>query len=498
MMNLPSAHLDTDRSVFGVAIVLSLAMSVWCAYAQQIPNPDALYYLRAAEFFQAGQWAQGFAVYRWPFLSLSIAGAMTLTGATAPVAAQIVNAVLDGATVVIFVALAQRLAVPGSARSIAWWAMAVILLHPKVASIRSGVVRDHGFYTFFLLTIYLVVRDHQEPRSWIKLAILAAILAAALFRLEALLLLVVAPGFYVICNSPTRRRWLLAAPAALVVAAILGVIYAAWTGQVMLPGGSSGSMESDLMIRFREIGEAMRTRTTRLAEVLPPTRNAGIIGYIGYSIIALLDAALRATSVPLAILALFAFTPRRLLGDFATRVVLWFAGWQIVVLLGFTVIAYFIDWRFAMAFALIMAIPATFTVAEVTALWRARQPVYRLIFPVVLLALTIPWLLEVPRFSKLEYLRDAGYWIDRNLPPQAKVVTNDGRIAYFSGRALQSEILLRPSSEITSRNVSEADYVAVDSARNSPPPFVTQDLKSRMIATIDGANNRSVFIYKIK
>src|SRR5688572_21989803 len=123
MMNLPSAHLDTERSVFGVAIVLSLTMSVWCAYAQQIPNPDALYYLRAAEFFQAGQWAQGFAVYRWPFLSLSIAGAMTLTGATAPVAAQIVNAVLDGATVVIFVALAQRLAAPGTARSIAWWAM---------------------------------------------------------------------------------------------------------------------------------------------------------------------------------------------------------------------------------------------------------------------------------------------------------------------------------------------------------------------------------------
>lgn len=498
MTNLPSAQIDTDRSVFGVAVVLSLAMSAWCAYAQQIPNPDALYYLRAAEFFHAGQWGQGFAVYRWPFLSLSIAGAMTLTGTVAPVAAQIVNALLDCATVIIFIALVRRLESPGLLRNIAWWAMIVILLHPKVASMRSSVVRDHGYYTFVLLTIYLVVRDHQEPRSWIKLAIPAAIVAAALFRLEALLLLVVAPGFYFICNVSGRRRWILAVPAALVVATILIVVYAAWTGQVMLPGGSSGSVESDLFVRLREIGAALLTRTTRLAEVLPQTRNAGIVGYIGYSIVALLDAALRAASVPFAILALFAFMPRRLLSAFATRVVLWFAGWQFVFLLGFTIVAYFIDWRFAMVLAVIMAIPAAFTAAEVTALWRARQPAYRLLFPIVLLTVTIPWLLEVPRFSKLEYLRDAGYWINRNLPPQAKVVTNDGRIAYFSGRALQSEIVVRQSAEITDRNVSEVDYIAVDSARNSPPPFVTRDLQSRVVTTIDGANNRSVIIYKAR
>jgi hypothetical protein len=104
----------------------------------------------------------------------------------------------------------------------------------------------------------------------------------------------------------------------------------------------------------------------------------------------------------------------------------------------------------------------------------------------------------VPRFSKLEHLRAAGQWISHNLPAGAKVLTNDGRIAYFSGRSFQSEILLRTSAETTPGTVSEVDYIAVEVLRNTPPAFIPADLQTRMIATINGANNRSVFIYKTR
>jgi hypothetical protein len=486
--------MSTERSIYLAAILLSLALSAWSGYVQQVPNPDALYYLRAAELFQAGQWQQGLAVYRWPFLSLTIAGVMTLTGATAQVAAQIANAAFDCATAVTFIALVRRLAADGDVRSIVGWAAFIIVLHPKLASMRSSVVRDHGYYAFFLLTLYLVVRDHQLPRAWIKPAIVCAIAGAALFRLEALLLAMVVPAFYLVAS----RRRLLAVPAVLLSGALLAIVYAIWSGVVMVPGAPSSGLEADILARLREIPEVMRARAARLSEVVPPVRNAGAVAYIGFSVVALLDALLRAVTIPLAILALFAFTPRRLLSGFATRFVLWFSGWQVALLLAFVLVSFFIDWRFAMAFALIMTIPAAFTVAEVAMLARDRLPSYRVLFPIVLLAVIVPWLMEVPRFSKLEHLRDAGYWISRNLPPHAKVLTNDGRIAYFSGRAFQSEILLRPTAETTDRTISEVDYVAVEAARNAPPSFVTRDLQSRMIATIDGANNRSVFIYKTR
>lgn len=497
MTNLHPAQISRERSVYVAAISLSLALSAWSGYAQQIPNPDALYYLRAAELFHAGQWQSGLAVYRWPFFSLTVAGMMTLTGATAQVAAQIVNALFDGATAVIFIALVRRLASDGSPKSIAGWAAFVIILHPKLAVLRPAVVRDHGYCMFFLLSLYLVVRDHQSPQGWIKPAIACAIAAAALFRLEALLLIVVVPAFYLVADTSAARRRLLAIPAVLLVGLLLALVYVAWTGAVTPTGASSG-VEADVLGRFRGIADAVRTRVARLSEVVPPIRNAGGLAYIGFSVAALTDALLRALSIPLAVLAFFAFAPRRLLSGFAARFVLWFSGWQVVLLLVFMVLAFFLDWRFAMAFALVMTIPATFTIAEIAAQWRARMPGSRVLFPIALLAIVVPWILDVPRPSKLEYLRDAGRWIGRNVPADARVLTNDGRVAYFSGRAFQSQMVLRNAADTTDQAVGEFDYIAVETARNTPPPFIKRDLQAHVIATIDGANNRSVVIYKAK
>jgi hypothetical protein len=498
MTNLLPAQISRERSVYVAAIVLSLSLSAWSGYAQQIPNPDAVYYLRAAELFHAGQWQQGLAVYRWPFLSLTVAGMMVLTGATAQVAAQIINALFDAATAVIFIALVRRLASEEGSRGIAGWAAFVIILHPRLAVLRPAVVRDHGFYAFFLLSLYLVVRDHQRAQGWIKPAIACSIAAAALFRLEALLLVVAVPAFYLVADTSAARRRLLAIPAVLLLGLLLAVVYMMWTGAIAPTVASSGGLEVEILGRLRDIAETMRVRAARLSEVVPPIRNAGGLAYIGFSVAALVDALLRALTIPLAILAFFAFTPRRLLSGFAARFVLWFSGWQIVLLLAFVVLAFFVDWRFAMAFALIMTIPATFTVAEIAAQWRARIPASRVLFPIALLAVVVPWVLDVPRLSKLEYLRDAGRWIGSNVPSDAKLLTNDARVAYFSGRALQSEVVMRNAADTTDSAVGEFDYIAVESARNAPPPFVTRDLQTRMIATIDGANNRSVVIYKTK
>jgi hypothetical protein len=151
-----------------------------------------------------------------------------------------------------------------------------------------------------------------------------------------------------------------------------------------------------------------------------------------------------------------------------------------------------------MLFALLMTIPAVFTVSEVSEQWRVNVPGSRLLLPIVLLAVVVPWIVVFPRFSRLEYLRQAGQWIGSNVPASARVLTNDGRIAYFSGRAFQSDILLLMVADTTDRTVREVDYIAVEAARNAPPAFVTRDVQTRMVATIDGANNRSVFIYKMK
>ncbi len=120
-----------------------------------VTNPDALIYLSAADSFFHGRWVEGYAAFRWPFYSLAIAGVMTLTGGNALAAADLLNAALDCATTVLFVALVLQLGPRPSSRRIAILSATVILLHPRLSTFRGFVIRDHGFYTFFLLAFYL-------------------------------------------------------------------------------------------------------------------------------------------------------------------------------------------------------------------------------------------------------------------------------------------------------------------------------------------------------
>ena len=110
MRALTVLHTSEDRRPYLLVFLLSVLLSLWSAYAQFIPNPDAMLYLRAAEYFSAGRWAEAVEVYRWPFYSLIIALAMKLTGAEALLAAQLVNLLLDGMTAIVFVAIVRRLA----------------------------------------------------------------------------------------------------------------------------------------------------------------------------------------------------------------------------------------------------------------------------------------------------------------------------------------------------------------------------------------------------
>src|SRR5215211_6213444 len=59
----------STRSLFGLVVVLSLLLSFWAAWAQFIPNPDAMLYLRAAELFSAGRWHEAVGIFRWPLYS---------------------------------------------------------------------------------------------------------------------------------------------------------------------------------------------------------------------------------------------------------------------------------------------------------------------------------------------------------------------------------------------------------------------------------------------
>lgn len=493
-MNLNPFKWPPLFSILLFSAVASFVLSAWSAYAQQIPNPDAMYYLRAAELFQAGQWEEALKIYRWPFYSVTIAAVMKITGASAFVGAQLVNAIFDCLIVIIFVGLTKTLAHEKFARMIAFWAAILILLHPRLTVIRPIVIRDHGFHAFSLAALYFVAKDHHYPRRLYKISCCICIFSAALFRLEALYLLVVVPTFYLFARASSAHAKLLAIGATLLACVVLIPAATIWTSDTLIPKALNQTLTfSEAVAPLKHLANTITTTAAKFQSILPPGRNAGGLSYIGTVLALTIDSALRAITIPLAILALFCFVPRRLTSPFSTSLVVWFGGWQIPVLLTFTTINLFLDWRYAVLLAFILAIPATHTVYALSKDAKHGTTNKRLLFVAALLALIVPWLLTLPRTSRLEHLRQAGVWIAENLPKDAMVLVNDGRIAYYSGRPYDTTVAIPTLADI---DWPSSNYAVVEVKGPPSDKLLAENIQKRLIKVIQGLDGSNVYIYK--
>lgn len=420
---LPRAgEAGAARSVWpfmaGAAVIAAAVVAV-AAWMQPVPNPDALYYLTAAEHFAQGQWHEGFTVYRWPFYSLQIAGVMAFAGLDALPAAVVADIAYSAGLAAVFVYLIGQLS--GRDRPSLLIAVLVIGFNARLAHWAPAVVRDHGYWFFLLAAITTAVSDRQRPALAKKLLLVAEIVLATLFRIEGAFLFIVVPGF--IAWSKTRstlaRLLISAAVACLSLAGVLG--FALWNG-----GGWAGFHQFDNLIAHRV--------AVLNASLIDPFYADGRIWYVGMAVATLLAAMLRAYTHVFAILGLAAFFPRRLMPREAAGVFFWFALGQLPSLAIFATLQLFLPWRYAIGMALVGTIPIVFVLRAGWQEWKeGRRRAYALL-PLCVLLLAASFLGDVPRPNGLGYLREAGEWIRANAAHNDYVWMREQRILYYSGR----------------------------------------------------------------
>jgi hypothetical protein len=107
--------------------------------------------------------------------------------------------------------------------------------------------------------------------------------------------------------------------------------------------------------------------------------------------------------------------------------------------------------------------------------------------------LIIPWIISLPRNPQLDHLREAGLWIGENLAENTRILTNDGRIAYFSGRPY-SKIIVRPGP--LHSDIQNSDYAAVEIIGDDTSKYVPPE-NQHLIRKIEGRHGKSVSIYKL-
>lgn len=185
-MKVAWRHLDIRY----YAAASSLLFSVIAVLMTQVPNRDAFVYMRTAEILLADGIQAAIAHYTWAGYPALIALVQLLPGLDMYHAAQVLNAALFVLVTVTFITLVREL---DPSRRVAILAAIVILAYPHINEFRAHLIRDIGFLGFCLLALLNLIRFHRHGATRNAALFCASLIAAFIFRAEALVFMVLAP-----------------------------------------------------------------------------------------------------------------------------------------------------------------------------------------------------------------------------------------------------------------------------------------------------------------
>lgn len=178
-------------------IAASILLAAWMQKIQHgWINPDSVLYLEQARLFALKDWQGILAVYEWPLYGVCIGIVHQWTTLPIHTSAQLLNMVFFGIATASFLQLIKLAG--GNNRT---WLMASLLLFGSqyiVGDILEMLMRDEGFWAFYLTALVFFVRYIQQQKISDALLWQLSIIIATLFRIEAILYQLLLPIIYLL------------------------------------------------------------------------------------------------------------------------------------------------------------------------------------------------------------------------------------------------------------------------------------------------------------
>jgi hypothetical protein len=473
-------------------------------------NNDGILYLRVAALFDQGDWNGGLALYGWPFYSLLIAALHRWSALSFEHSAHLLSALFFAVTVFSFVTLVKDLG--GARRELLIAAAALILLHPASNDYRSFVIRDAGYWAFYLVGIVLFLRFQRESGAKRALGWGAAMWVATLFRIEGSVILSLLPFVLLVKpNASLKRRLALVLQAhavliALVAAALAGYLFA---GRLLQWGRML-----DLILFLQQFGEQLSTGLQQKATALDQAilneyssqyALAGVIALLFVILGAKAIAVLNVVYAALAAHGLSRFAPGpEVRATLACLVLL-----NLAIVIVFLVPMFYLQGRFVIPLALILMLPAPFSVTSLYEGWRARRGgeagAKQWLFPAVCGALLLVGADSLLSFGpSKDYLKQAGVWLKQNTRSEAKLYSDSEIVTYYADkpatnwkREFSREEALKL---IDCEGERGYDYLALTVSRKQPEhaSLVTTKLKRAPVARFRNKRGDEVLIFVVQ
>ncbi|MGQ0442227.1 MAG: hypothetical protein ACT4OH_02105 [Methylophilaceae bacterium] len=188
-------------------------------------NPDSVLYFESARLFALGEWKQAVEVFRWPLYALLIAAVHNITTLSIHLSAQVLNVVFFGIATASFIKLIQL----AGGKNKAMLAGALILFSTQyiVGDVLEMLLRDEGFWAFFLLSLVFFIRYYKTGHLYDALFWQLCAMTATLFRIEGITYLIGLPFVLLFAQQQIGNRvhqYLIANSVSLIaIVSVLGI-----------------------------------------------------------------------------------------------------------------------------------------------------------------------------------------------------------------------------------------------------------------------------------
>jgi hypothetical protein len=499
------AFFQRNSAVYIIAILVSAVLSYWVNSHEAVINPDAICYLLSAE--EVGKSGLHAAMHlcpqaMWPFYSALIFAFAKLTHFSYQNAAFVLDGILSAVSVGFFIAIIKEL---GGSRRVMWLAALVILFAHEFNILRQDIVRDHGFWAFYLISMFALLKFFQRATWKMALAWGGSLLVATLFRIEGAVFLLALP-FLSWCQSHTS--WLQRARHFIMLNVLLiSISFCLLFWMLAHPQQTIQQMGrvSEIGVQLKNglamiLGTYQATKMALAQNVLThqSLRDASIV-VILLTISWYLVNMVGNLSIAYAILVVYAwFTRAATWSRTAHSVVIAYLLVNLVITFGFFAENHFLAKRYLIALSLVWMLWVPFALANIL---QAKRQILTWAVGFVVMISAIGGIVHFGH-SKV-YIRQAGDWLATHVPANAALYANDYQMMYYSqhfGKAIfQKQHSYNDVTTIAHGHWKQFDYLALLMGREKgdQTAWVMQEIHLPPVQVFVSDSGDHVYIYKI-
>ena len=427
-----------QTQIYLFAVMASLLISFWFGYRENLINPDGICYLLSSQ--AVGMLSMKQAMHfcpqaQWPLYSTLIYGLTQVTHFSPLMAANILNGFFSLFTVLVFILIIKEL---GASSRVMLLAALVILFQHQLNVLRDDIIRDHGFWTFYLSSIYFLLRYFKQPKLQMAFAWNMSLVIATLFRIEGAIFLLLMPFIAWFMSQYSFKKRVKMFVSLNLMTLFVGIMIAVWF--LFHPQESLNQLG-----RVNEIIAQMQNGVSLLWNRYDDVRN-GLMRYIlspesttdaGPLVILLwlswyLYNVTITLSLVYAVLVIYAWK-NKIFAD-KPREAMILRGYLLinfVVTFIFLAEHLFVSKRYLMALVLTLSLWIPFALDHLVAKWSSIR--HRLFLSLCIVMMCISFLSSLIHFGySKRYIEDAGNWIAKSVPAEASLYANDMQLIYYT------------------------------------------------------------------